>query len=169
MSKTPNTVFAYIAHAVHLQNGTVTGFFTFSLVTRLADDDIKHWHGVSANQEESISTKCERPSHRFHPDLSTFSVLVAAVVMEIDVGPASAPGAVAMEMHSEAATKDVKESESIARLDTEEPQDPHQHPGQQRRRGPPFSEGSYCMLIVIGEIATDHQLQAVKEHIKQGE
>nr|XP_023653562.1 microtubule-associated protein 1B-like isoform X2 [Paramormyrops kingsleyae] len=88
--------------------------------------------------------------------------------MEIDVGPASAPGAVAMEMHSEAATKDVKESESIARLDTEERQDPHQHPGQQRRRGPPFCEESYCMLIVIGEIATDHQLQAVKEHIKQG-
>lgn len=44
-----------------------------------------------------------------------------------------------------------------------------QHLGQQRCVGPPFCQTRYYMLIVIGEIASDHQLDSVKEHIKQGE
>uniref|UniRef100_A0A673KNQ9 Microtubule-associated protein 1A-like n=1 Tax=Sinocyclocheilus rhinocerous TaxID=307959 RepID=A0A673KNQ9_9TELE len=43
-----------------------------------------------------------------------------------------------------------------------------QHLGQQRCVGPPFCQTRYYMLIVIGEISTDHQLDSVKEHIKQG-
>ncbi|XP_042584174.1 microtubule-associated protein 1A-like isoform X1 [Cyprinus carpio] len=43
-----------------------------------------------------------------------------------------------------------------------------QHLGQQRCVGPPFCQTRYYMLIVIGEIASDHQLDSVKEHIKQG-
>lgn len=44
-----------------------------------------------------------------------------------------------------------------------------QHPGQQRCVGPPFCQTRHYILIVIGEIATDHQLDSVKEHIKRGE
>ncbi|KAI2662424.1 hypothetical protein H4Q32_001267 [Labeo rohita] len=43
-----------------------------------------------------------------------------------------------------------------------------QHLGQQRCVGPPFCQTRYYMLIVIGDISTDHQLDSVKEHIKQG-
>ncbi|XP_043100517.1 microtubule-associated protein 1A isoform X1 [Puntigrus tetrazona] len=43
-----------------------------------------------------------------------------------------------------------------------------QHLGQQRCVGPPFCRTRYYMLIVIGEVASDHQLESVKEHIKRG-
>lgn len=44
-----------------------------------------------------------------------------------------------------------------------------QHLGQQRCVGPPFCQTRYYILIVIGEISTDRQLDSVKEHIKKGE
>lgn len=44
-----------------------------------------------------------------------------------------------------------------------------QHRGQRRRRGAPFNRGHYYMLIVIGEIATEHQLNNARLHIERGE
>uniref|UniRef100_A0A4W4HA06 Microtubule-associated protein 1Aa n=1 Tax=Electrophorus electricus TaxID=8005 RepID=A0A4W4HA06_ELEEL len=80
--------------------------------------------------------------------------------MEIDLGPASAPGTVAMEIPLRGALSAVEEDE-----DTD---DRLQHPGQHRRRGPTYNRGNFYMLIVIGEIATDHQLQIAKQHIERG-
>nr|XP_046204339.1 electromotor neuron-associated protein 1-like [Oncorhynchus gorbuscha] len=42
------------------------------------------------------------------------------------------------------------------------------HRGQHHRTRPPFNHGRFYMLIVIGEISTDHHLQSAKNHIKQG-
>ncbi|CAB1453540.1 unnamed protein product [Pleuronectes platessa] len=39
--------------------------------------------------------------------------------------------------------------------------------GGRRRRGVPFNRGGYYMLIVIGEIGTEQQLEAAKEHIER--
>ncbi|KAK6294273.1 hypothetical protein J4Q44_G00351030 [Coregonus suidteri] len=49
-----------------------------------------------------------------------------------------------------------------------EPTLPVQHRGQHHRTRPPFNHGRFYMLIVIGEISTDHHLQSAKKHIKQG-
>lgn len=38
-----------------------------------------------------------------------------------------------------------------------------------RRRGVPFNRGSYYMLIVIGEIGTEHQLETARAQIERGE
>uniref|UniRef100_A0A671PM02 Microtubule-associated protein 1B-like n=1 Tax=Sinocyclocheilus anshuiensis TaxID=1608454 RepID=A0A671PM02_9TELE len=43
-----------------------------------------------------------------------------------------------------------------------------QHPGQLRRRGPNSRQGNFYMLIVIGEIATEHQLHTARQHIERG-
>ncbi|KAK1804391.1 hypothetical protein P4O66_020412 [Electrophorus voltai] len=83
-----------------------------------------------------------------------------AVVMEIDLGPASAPGTVAMEIPLRGALSAVEEDEDS--------DDRLQHPGQHRRRGPTYNRGNLYMLIVIGEITTDHQLQIAKQHIERG-
>ncbi|XP_076879025.1 electromotor neuron-associated protein 1-like [Brachyhypopomus gauderio] len=80
--------------------------------------------------------------------------------MEIDLGPASAPGAVAMEIRLRGALSAVEEDEDS--------EDRLQHHGQLHRRGPTSSRGNFYMLIVIGEIATDHQLQIAKQHIERG-
>uniref|UniRef100_A0A3B3T6H5 Microtubule associated protein 1A n=1 Tax=Paramormyrops kingsleyae TaxID=1676925 RepID=A0A3B3T6H5_9TELE len=53
-------------------------------------------------------------------------------------------------------------------LEPEERSGVVQHLGQHLNEGPPFCQRSYYMLIVIGEIATEHQLRAVREHIEQG-
>uniref|UniRef100_A0A8C7K2F3 Microtubule associated protein 1A n=1 Tax=Oncorhynchus kisutch TaxID=8019 RepID=A0A8C7K2F3_ONCKI len=42
------------------------------------------------------------------------------------------------------------------------------HRGQHHRTRPPFNHGRFYMLIVIGEISTDHHLQTAKKHIIQG-
>lgn len=44
-----------------------------------------------------------------------------------------------------------------------------QHRGERRRRGTPFSRDNYYMLIVIGEIGTEHQLNTARDHIERGE
>nr|XP_046208252.1 microtubule-associated protein 1B-like isoform X3 [Oncorhynchus gorbuscha] len=59
----------------------------------------------------------------------------------------------------------VLEEESISRLGSE---NRIQDLGEKRCRGPPFSQGNYYMLIVIGEIATDHQLQRARDHLERG-
>ncbi|XP_069046709.1 microtubule-associated protein 1A [Lepisosteus oculatus] len=84
--------------------------------------------------------------------------------MEMEEGPASALGAVAMEMARAAAEKD----ESGAHLGLQELQEPLQHQGQQQRAASLFCQGKYYMLIVIGEVATENQLRAVREHTELG-
>ncbi|KAJ8252342.1 hypothetical protein COCON_G00216540 [Conger conger] len=88
--------------------------------------------------------------------------------MEIEVGPASAHGGVAMEILGKAPLAVLEEEDSSAGLVSDELGERVQHRGQHRRRGPPFCHERYYMLIVIGEIATEHQLQSARDHIEQG-
>ncbi|XP_029623893.1 microtubule-associated protein 1B isoform X1 [Salmo trutta] len=84
--------------------------------------------------------------------------------MEMEKDPASTRRAVAMEIP-------VAASLSVAPGDPEEQREPalpFQHRGQHHRTRPPFNHGRFYMLIVIGEISTDHHLQSAKKHIKQG-
>uniref|UniRef100_A0A672SFW1 Microtubule-associated protein 1B-like n=1 Tax=Sinocyclocheilus grahami TaxID=75366 RepID=A0A672SFW1_SINGR len=64
--------------------------------------------------------------------------------MEITAGPASVRGVVSMEIPPRGA---------LAAL---------------RRRGPNPRQGNFYMLIVIGEIATEHQLHTARQHIEHG-
>ncbi|XP_024232855.2 electromotor neuron-associated protein 1 [Oncorhynchus tshawytscha] len=59
---------------------------------------------------------------------------------------------------------------SVAPGEPEEQREPALpfHRGQHHRTRPPFNHGRFYMLIVIGEISTDHHLQSAKKHIKQG-
>lgn len=82
-----------------------------------------------------------------HSALST-----AAVVMEIDLGPASSLGTVAMGTRVRNALSAVEEDE-----------------GEELHRHRSKHHGNFSMLIVIGDIGTDHQLQVAKQHIERGE
>uniref|UniRef100_A0A3P8URC9 Microtubule-associated protein 1B-like n=1 Tax=Cynoglossus semilaevis TaxID=244447 RepID=A0A3P8URC9_CYNSE len=44
----------------------------------------------------------------------------------------------------------------------------HRRGAGRRRRGLPFNRGCCYMLIVIGEISSEHQLEAVRAHIERG-
>ncbi|KAJ8393145.1 hypothetical protein AAFF_G00068280 [Aldrovandia affinis] len=93
--------------------------------------------------------------------------------METEVGPASARGVVAMEMHPVNAPLAVREEDDERRAEPESEELKHgaardQHRGQHRLHGPPFCRERHYMLIVIGELATEQQLQSVREHIEQG-
>lgn len=79
--------------------------------------------------------------------------------MEITAGPASVRGAVSMEIPPRGALAAVEEDEDREL----------QHPGQHRHRGPTSRQGNFYMLIVIGEIAIEHQLQTARQHIERGE
>ncbi|XP_073687541.1 uncharacterized protein map1ab [Garra rufa] len=85
--------------------------------------------------------------------------------MEIAAGPASARGVVSMEIPPRGALAAVEEDEDREQSGSEERL---QHPGQLRRRGPTSRQGNFYMLIVIGEIATEHQLHTTKQHIERG-
>lgn len=82
---------------------------------------------------------------------------VAAVVMEITAGPASARGVVSMEIPRRGALAAVEEDEERGHTSTEE------------RLQPTSRQGNFYMLIVIGEIATEHQLHTARQHIERGE
>ncbi|XP_046705283.1 microtubule-associated protein 1A isoform X1 [Silurus meridionalis] len=71
--------------------------------------------------------------------------------MEIDLGPASAPGAVAM---------GTRVRNSLSAVEEDEGDELQRQLGKQR--------GNFSMLIVIGDIGTDHQLQLAKQHIERG-
>ena len=86
--------------------------------------------------------------------------------MEIDPSQASALGIVAMEIPARGELSAVQEDESSKQLGFEKR---IQDLGEQRRQGPPFNQGNYYMLIVIGEIATDHQLQRARDQVERGE
>ncbi|XP_058253283.1 microtubule-associated protein 1B isoform X1 [Hemibagrus wyckioides] len=71
--------------------------------------------------------------------------------MEIDLGPASSPGTVAM---------GTRVRNSLSAVEEDEGEELHRHRSKHR--------GNFSMLIVIGDIGTDHQLQIVKQHIERG-
>ncbi|XP_070985278.1 microtubule-associated protein 1A isoform X1 [Oncorhynchus clarkii lewisi] len=85
--------------------------------------------------------------------------------MEMEKDPAYTRRAVAMEIPVAAASLSVAPGEPE---EQREPALPFQHRGQHHRTRPPFNHGRFYMLIVIGEISTDHHLQSAKKHIKQG-
>nr|XP_055049418.1 LOW QUALITY PROTEIN: microtubule-associated protein 1B [Misgurnus anguillicaudatus] len=79
--------------------------------------------------------------------------------MEITAGPASARGVVSMEIPARGALAAVEEDED-GEL---------QHPGQHHhRRGATSTSGNFYMLVVIGEVATEHHLHTTKQHIERG-
>ncbi|MGH0161963.1 UNVERIFIED_CONTAM: hypothetical protein FKN15_041788 [Acipenser sinensis] len=84
----------------------------------------------------------------------------------MEEGPASAHHTVAMETLAGPAAAAEK---SDARWEPVQPQQLVQHQGQQQRAAAPFNRGSYYILIVIGEIATENQLTAIRESIELGE
>nr|XP_023669743.1 microtubule-associated protein 1A isoform X2 [Paramormyrops kingsleyae] len=88
--------------------------------------------------------------------------------MEIEEDPASSRGDVAMEIATRDAIAVAVQGAISGDLEPEERSGVVQHLGQHLNEGPPFCQRSYYMLIVIGEIATEHQLRAVREHIEQG-
>ncbi|CAM4734606.1 unnamed protein product [Leuciscus chuanchicus] len=92
------------------------------------------------------------------PVLTLQTGQVAAVVMEITAGLASAPGVVSMEIPP-------RGRGALAAVEEDEDREQFQHP---RRRGPTSRQGNFYMLIVIGEIATEHQLHAARQHIERG-
>ncbi|KAM3608794.1 uncharacterized protein V6R79_004864 [Siganus canaliculatus] len=101
--------------------------------------------------------------------------------MAMESASASAPEVVAMEIPVRGALPVVEEDEGDAALPLLPPPPPGSEErlrhrrgggggggGGRRRRGAPFNRGSYYMLIVIGEIATEHQLDAAKAQIERG-
>ncbi|XP_016135230.1 microtubule-associated protein 1B isoform X1 [Sinocyclocheilus grahami] len=76
--------------------------------------------------------------------------------MEITAGPATARGVVSMEIPSRGALAAVEEDEDRGQTSTEE------------RLQPTSRQGNFYMLIVIGEIATEHQLHTARQHIERG-
>ncbi|XP_051978686.1 microtubule-associated protein 1B-like [Xyrauchen texanus] len=78
--------------------------------------------------------------------------------MEITAGLASVGGVVSMEIPPRGELAAVQEDEE-ERL---------HHSGQLRRRSQLSGKANFYMLIVIGEIATEHQLQNVRQHIERG-
>ncbi|RXM27828.1 Electromotor neuron-associated protein 1 [Acipenser ruthenus] len=83
----------------------------------------------------------------------------------MEEGPASAHHTVAMETLAGPAAAAEKRD---ARWEPVQPQQLIQHQGQQQRAAAPFNKGSYYILIVIGEIATENQLTAIRESIELG-
>ncbi|TSK28086.1 Microtubule-associated protein 1A [Bagarius yarrelli] len=75
----------------------------------------------------------------------------AAVVMEIDQGPAWPTGTVAMGTRVRNSLSAVEEDE-----------------GEELQRHRSNNRGNFSMLIVIGDIGTEHHLQIAKQHIERG-
>ncbi|RXN19628.1 microtubule-associated 1B-like protein [Labeo rohita] len=129
--------------------------------------------GAKANESEpeievELDTRAIRDFYPKDPNLTSEKQLtgqVAAVVMEIAAGPASVRGVVSMEIPPRGALAAVEEDEDREQTGSEERL---QHPGQLRRRGPTSRQGNFYMLVVIGEIATEHQLHNARQHIERG-
>ncbi|GAA6215265.1 microtubule-associated protein 1B-like [Lates japonicus] len=89
--------------------------------------------------------------------------------MAMESASASAPGVVAMEIPVRGALPVVEEDEGFsAPTPGSEERLRYRRGGGRRRRGVPFNRGSYYMLIVIGEIGTEHQLEAARALIERG-
>lgn len=89
--------------------------------------------------------------------------------MAMESASASAPGVVAMEIPVRGALPVVEEDEGFIALSGSEERLRYRRGAGRRRRGLPFNRGSYYMLIVIGEIGTEHQLDAARAQIERGE
>lgn len=90
--------------------------------------------------------------------------------MAMESFPASAPGVVAMEIPVRGALPVLEEDDGCsAPPPGSEERLRHRRGGGRRRRGVPFNRGSYYMLIVIGEIGTEQQLDATRTQIERGE
>lgn len=90
--------------------------------------------------------------------------------MAMESASASAPGAVAMEIPVRGALPVVEEDEGYsAPPPGSEERLRYRRGGGRRRRGVPFNRGGYYMLIVIGEIGTEQQLDTAKAQIERGE
>ncbi|KAG7230859.1 hypothetical protein INR49_024886, partial [Caranx melampygus] len=98
---------------------------------------------------------------------SLFPVLTPVVVMAMESASASAPGVVAMEIPVRGALPVVEEDEGFIAPPGSEERLRYRRGGGRRRRGLPFNRGSYYMLIVIGEIGTEHQLDAARAQIER--
>lgn len=92
--------------------------------------------------------------------------------MAMESATASAAGVVAMEMAVRGALPVLEEDEGFSCLlrgPGSEDRLQHRRGAGRRRRGLPFNRGCCYMLIVIGEISSEHQLEAVRAHIERGE
>nr|XP_033490461.1 microtubule-associated protein 1B [Epinephelus lanceolatus] len=90
--------------------------------------------------------------------------------MAMESATASAPGVVAMEIPVRGALPVVEEDEGYSAPPPPGSEEPlrYRRGGGRRRRGVPFNRGSYYMLIVIGEIGTEHQLDTARAQIERG-
>ncbi|XP_039665142.1 microtubule-associated protein 1B isoform X2 [Perca fluviatilis] len=89
--------------------------------------------------------------------------------MAMESASASAPGVVAMEIPVRGALPVVEEDEGYsAPPPGSEERLRYRRGGGRRRRGVPFNRGGYYMLIVIGEIGTEHQLDTARAQIERG-
>ncbi|XP_034540950.1 microtubule-associated protein 1A [Notolabrus celidotus] len=89
--------------------------------------------------------------------------------MAMESAPASAPGVVAMEIPVRGALPVVEEDEGFGTLKPgSEERLRHRRGGGRRRFGSPFNRSSHYMLVVIGEIGTELQLDAARAQIERG-
>ncbi|XP_034735418.1 microtubule-associated protein 1B isoform X2 [Etheostoma cragini] len=89
--------------------------------------------------------------------------------MAMESASASAPAVVAMEIPVRGALPVVEEDEGYsAPPPGSEERLRYRRGGGRRRRGVPFNRGGYYMLIVIGEIGTQHQLDTARAQIERG-
>lgn len=90
-------------------------------------------------------------------------------VTAMESAPASAPGVVAMEIPVRGALPVVEEDEGYSvPLPGSEELLRYRRGGGRRRRGVPFNRGGYYMLVVIGEIGTEQQLDTARAQIERG-
>ncbi|KAM4573116.1 uncharacterized protein map1ab [Odontesthes bonariensis] len=85
----------------------------------------------------------------------------------MESAPASVSGTVAMEIPVRGALPVVEEDEGSITPGSEE-RLRYRRGGGRRRRGVPFNRSGYYMLIVIGEISTELQLDAARAQIERG-
>uniref|UniRef100_A0A1A8QXJ5 Microtubule-associated protein 1A n=1 Tax=Nothobranchius rachovii TaxID=451742 RepID=A0A1A8QXJ5_9TELE len=86
--------------------------------------------------------------------------------MAMESAAASAPGAVAMEMR--VALPEVEEDKENSSFPGSKEQSRRGRREGRRRCGVPFSRSRYYLLIVIGEIGSEQQLDAARAQIERG-
>lgn len=88
--------------------------------------------------------------------------------MAMESAAASAPDVVAMEISARGTLPVVEEDEGSGVPGSEE-RFRYRRGGERRRRGMPFNRSGHYMLIVIGEIGTEQQLETARAQIERGE
>ncbi|KAF6721504.1 Microtubule-associated protein 1A [Oryzias melastigma] len=87
--------------------------------------------------------------------------------MAMESAAASAPDVVAMEISARGTLPVVEEDEGSGVPGSEE-RFRYRRGGERRRRGMPFNRSGHYMLIVIGEIGTEQQLETARAQIERG-